>query len=200
MKHDLFEGLGDRRHDISGSNSRILNVLHGYCNRVFSVKGLSARQHLVEHNANGIDIRTLVGVFAPRLLGRNVMYGADGLIGDGLAVNTREPCNTEIHDLYCTVREKQDVLGLDVAVNNALVVSVLQCFKYLHHKLESILPPQNPLLFKQLLQRDTVNVLHNDELYLIGEAHIVDLYDIGMGEDSNSLAFVAEASYKLIVL
>ena len=136
-------------------------------NGVIAVKGLSSREHLIHHSAYGIDIALCVGNASACLLGADIVNASDGLIGSSLALLTGELGNAEIHDLYSAVCEHHYVLRLDVAVNNALVVSVLQSTEDLYNEVDRILPCEDLFLFDVLLQRNTVDILHNDILYLL---------------------------------
>ena len=175
-------------------------MLYNYRKGAVAVEGLPACQHLIEHNAYGIDIRPLVGHLSPCLLRRDIADRADGPVGHRLAVDPGEAGDAEIHDLYRAVGEQHDVLGLDVPVYDAFIVGVLQSSDYLGDEVERVLPFEDALLLDELLERDPVDILHNDELNLLGKAHIVDLNDVRVGENSDSLALVPESSQEFIII
>ena len=95
--------------------------------RIAGEGGLSG-QKLVEEAAGRIEIRAGVDHFAASLLGRQVLCGShNGVrlghrgrgVGDGSS-------DAEIHDLDLAVRREHHVAGLDVPVNDAFVVRVLE--------------------------------------------------------------------------
>ena len=128
------------------------------------------------------------------------MNASDGLIGSSLSFLTRELGYSEVHDLYSAVSEHHNVLRLDIAVNDTLVMSVLKSAEYLYNKVYSILPCEDLLLLDVLLQRNTVDIFHNDILYLLREAHVVYLYDIRMREHCYRLGLISETAEELFVL
>ena len=94
-----------------------------------------AAQHLVQHAPEAEDVRAVVDGLAAHLLGGHVAHGADHRPGVGLAPQrgrfgvarrrgrraalARE---AEVEDLEATVARDDQVLGLEVAVDDALLV------------------------------------------------------------------------------
>ena len=169
-------------------------------NRIIAVESLSTREHLIHHCADRVDIASCVGNVSACLLGTDIVNASDSLIGSSLALLASELGNTEVHDLDSSVCEHHNVLRLDIAVNNALVMSVLKCAEDLDHEMDRILPCKNVLLLDILLEGDTVNVFHNDILYLLRESHIVNFNDIRVRENCYSLRFIAESAQELLIL
>ena len=85
-------------------------------------------------------------------------------------------------------------------MNDTLVVSVLERSEYLCNKVKCVLPFENALLLDKLLQSDTVNVFHNDILYLIRESDVKYLNDIWVRKNSDRFALISESSEELLVL
>ena len=72
----------------------------------------------------------------------DVMNRADGLVADGLALCAGEACDAEVHHLDGAICQQHNVLRLDVAVNDALGVGVLQSTQNLGGKVHGLLPGQ----------------------------------------------------------
>ena len=111
--------LQDRRHRVGG--------------RV-AVEGALAREHLVEDRAEGEDVGARVGGLAAHLLGRHVAERAHDDAGlrargrgrevGGLAtlLGVRQLGEAEVEDLHPAVVGDEDVLGLEVPVDDPLLV------------------------------------------------------------------------------
>ena len=111
--------LQDRRHRVGG--------------RV-AVERAPAREHLVEDRAEGEDVAARVGGLAAHLLGRHVAERAEDDAGlraggggrevRGLAalLGVRELREAEVEDLHAAVVRDEDVLGLQVPVDDPLLV------------------------------------------------------------------------------
>ena len=93
------------------------------------IEGLPTGQHLEQHQAERVDVRTCVDRAAGDLLRRHVARGSDAASFDrepGRCI-VGHPRDAEIEHLDVQPRQitpHADVLGLDVAMNNALVVCV----------------------------------------------------------------------------
>ena len=109
-----------------------------------------------------------------------------------------ESCNAEIGDLDSTVFEKHYVLRLDVAVNDALVMSVLKRAENLRCKMHGLLPRYNALLLNILLERDTLDILHNYILELVAVADIINLDYVRMRKHSYRLGLILESAAELL--
>ena len=91
-----------------------------------AVVRLFAREHLVEHHANRVNIAALVRDITARLLGADIVHRAYGFLGHRFVVLAVKPGNAEIHHLYRAVTQQHNVRALNIAMNNTSVVSVLQ--------------------------------------------------------------------------
>jgi len=113
-----------------------------------------AREHLVEHNAERIDVHSVVhlarrfGLLRRHVLRRahyawtgerNVASLASGSAlarGRGNRIRCRHAdqlCQTEVCYLHLPGTIEQDVLRLDITVDNAPVMRILEGFAYLRH-------------------------------------------------------------------
>ena len=99
-----------------------------------------AGQELVQHDAQRIDVCTMVHRHRPLdLFWRHVAQRAEDLVrrreGDLDRCPAQELCQPEVGDLHAAAAVEQDVLRLDVAVHDSLVMGVLQGVAYLPHDL-----------------------------------------------------------------
>mgnify|MGYP003160387562 CR=1 FL=1 len=78
---------------------------------------------------------------------------------------------------------------------------MLQSAEHLGGKVYSFFPGQGAAaLLKVLLQRDAVHIFHDNILQTVRHGYIVNLYDVGMIQDGNSLGLVFEAADQLLVI
>ncbi len=114
-----------------------------------ATKGALARSHLVEHAAEGEDVRPGVGLFTLDLLGRHVTGGAHdgaglgqgGSLGlwSGLLVQARQ---TEVEDLDPAVGGDEEIFRFQVPVNDAASVCSRESVGHRGADLSDLLPPQ----------------------------------------------------------
>ena len=79
------------------------------------------------------------------------MHRANGLVGHGLGLALEEAGNAEVGHLDGAVLQEHDVLGLDVPVDDALLVGTLQGHEDLGGEVDSLLPADGALLLDILL-------------------------------------------------
>ena len=133
MTNDLLEWYGDLRL-LQTNLGRILP--QDGSDRVdfgFAAKRSSTGQHLVKNCPYAEDVATMIHRLAPQLLGRHISDGADygatlgysgelfdgsaGFLGRGLQLG-----HAEVENFDPAVSSHKQVLGLEVAMNDATIV------------------------------------------------------------------------------
>ena len=167
--------------------------------------------HLVEHDAQREDVGPAVDGFAAHLLGRHVDHRAGGgasrghlsRVGLDLAVGQRlgreELRDSEVEDLGVTAARDDDVRGLDVAVDDLLVVRGLERVGELDGEVERIVQGKGALPNPRL-EGLALDVLHGDERLAVALADLVDLADVGVIERSGGARFAKEPLASVVVL
>ena len=191
LERDWRGGLGENR------------ALGVGCRR--SSEGKLAAQHLVEDNAQGEDVRAMVHLNAPRLLGGHVGDGAHDLAGIGFSskccfyVTVTAPerlhqlGEAEVDDLGVAVLSHHDVGGFEVSMNDALGVGSGETLGDFGGEIERTGKRQS------ILREDVTELLSLDELHRYeGDAvDFIDLEndcDVGMVKSCGRLRFLHETA------
>lgn len=127
------------------------------------------------------------------------MHRTQGLLGQGAAL-VHHLGNAEVHHLHRAVFQHHHIVGLDVPVDNAPAVGVLQARGDLTGEVERLLPVESTLHFHILLQRDAVDELHDNVIGIVGGGDVKHLDNVGMAEHGNSLSLRLEAAEELLIL
>ncbi len=190
-QNDVFQPLGDLPVFVD------IGQFFGYLFKRDRDRCLAAERHpsgeqFEEDDAEGINVRALVRIPALCLFRRNILHGAHDL------VRFSHPCfaeclgNAEIGDPHPFLLIQQDVLGLDVPVDDAPVMGMLNASQYLDGKTHRFLYGNRMVLINILLQSRTVHHFGDEQLILIRLVHIEDIDDVRMGELDRALNFPLE--------
>ena len=180
-------------------HGRGVDVLDGDRHRRVAVKRRTPRQHFIHHNAQRVQIGACIDVCALRLLRRDIMHRPQRLTRERI-LRGRDLRDAEIGDLHAAVLEDHDVVGLNVAVDDAAAVRVLQRLGDLRGKMQRLAPTQLPLLLHILLERDALDELHDDVVDVVRVRHIVNAHDIRVRQHRHRLRLRVEAAAELLVL
>ena len=155
-----------------------------------------AREHLIEHDAEGIQVTARVGIEALGLLGRDIVHGADGLTA-ALFMDILERGDAEVSDLDHVIVRDHDVLRLDVPVDDAVGVRVLQRLADLRGVVQRLRGAEYTVLCHALLERLALDELHDNILRLAAVADIVDRDDIRLREHGDRVRLRLKAVFQL---
>ena len=141
-------------------------------------EGRLARQHLVEHDGQCVEVDPTVERLAARLLRAHVDGGADdraglrdrrvrrpGALRPGVL---QRPRYAEVRDQRVTGGE-ENVLRLDVAVDHAVAVGVVQPVRHLARDAQGFVQRQRALAAKSLAQRLALDVGHGVPQPAVGQ-------------------------------
>ena len=181
-----------------------------------------AGEHLVKHHAQRVNIRAMIHLARRlNLLRRHVLRRAHdtacvGQFGGRAVLLRRLPAladrqvsptiipnnnlrQTKIRHLHAATAVQQNILRLDVAVDDALVVRELQRVADLRHDGQR-LAGGNAFLRQQLAERDAVHKFHEQIVKSAGLAVVVNGDDVGMVQRGQRAGFFLEPAGELRVV
>ena len=198
---DAFERLRDRRVDRPERRRTVLHAAHQLGHRIVPGRDpLTADQRVVHQQPERVDVGAVIDRLPLRLFRRHVFerpdHGAERGrgAGAGAADRSRDP---EIHDQRAIVGRDHDVLGLQIAVDDADLVGRLQPGRDLFRDRQRLghgqlsLPPQ-PV--GEVLPFDK---RHREVLDAVELAEIVDPDDVFVGDLAGQDELALEAALDL---
>ena len=141
-------------------------------------------EHFVKDNAQGINVRAVIHELRLlELFRRHVVRCSHHFTRLRQPLRCRvcsdEPGQAEVGDFYPPRFVHQDVLGLDVAMDDALVMRILKRFADLRHDGQRLARLQLAVR-QQVPQRHAIDELHQEVVKTIGLAEIVNGHDVRM--------------------
>ena len=153
---------------------------------------MPACKHLIEDDAEGPDVGPVVDRLAAGLFRGHVRHGSDDPRGQGSRRKIRRPGQAEIHNLGTPGGSEHDIVGLDIAVNDPLLVGGLKSPGQLDGQVQSLGQVEGAGA-KKLPQVRAVDKLHGDEEPSVGFADLMDGGDMRMVQGGRGLRFPLEA-------
>ncbi len=170
----------------------IVRVLVGDLHRLIAPERLLADEHLVHHDADGVDVAPGVRDPARDEFGGEVRDRAEQRLPAG-GRRARGPGEAEVADLDPAVVGEQYVLGLQVAVDDAGLVGRDQTGEHRLHDVDRLLGSEAPVLAQQVAKGDALQVLHDE----VGEARVLSLVEdvdhVGVREPGGAPRLLDEA-------
>ena len=171
-----------------------------------ALEGPAAREHLVKHRAQREDVRALVGGQLLHLLGRHVADGSEAMarVGAGRYGGARAPFRThqlgepEVEDLDPTVAADEEVLRLDVAMDDALLVRGGQTACDLHGVVQRLARRQSGAAQDRAKRRPLQQLRDQVGGPVLG-ADVVDGEHVGVIQGAGGAGFLREAAQALFV-
>ena len=171
----------------------LAHVLHRDAHLALGLERHLAREHLVEADPERVDVGLLRHLLAQRLLGRDVVGGAEHAASGGEAAVVERPGDSEVGDLRAPLEVHEHVLGLHVAVHEPLRVRRrqrardLHCVRHRLHHRQAGAPPEPGL------EGLALHVLEDDVGVAVVVSRVDDGDDVGVGEARHRPRLAAEA-------
>src|SRR6185295_18669470 len=163
--------------------------------------GQLAGQHLVEHDAQRVDVDAMVDILRRlQLLGRHVVGRPDGEVGLGqLRGFGIDPLGQpEVGELDAAGRVDEHVLGFDVAVDDPFLVGELQRLADVEGDLDRAVG-HDPLLAQDVAEADALDELHHEEHEVPFNAVVEEVDDVRVVQAGERSGLPVEAEPEFLL-
>src|SRR5437016_706847 len=194
VQDDLLQGRRDLRPELAQRHRVLLQLRLHDLRRAVARLGQLSGQHLVEDDPQAVEVGALVAVAGPDLLRGHVLGRAHARRQPrpGEVAERGVEGDPEVHQLHAAVGGQHDVLGLEIAVYDALAVEVDQRVGDLDPQLDRVRDRQAALAAQPLAQELTLDVLHGEvEAALLAWAEQLDDGRVGEALADRLLALEA---------
>ena len=173
-------------------------------------EGVGAREHLVQHGAEGEEVGPVVQRLPLELLGRHVRVLAADHPGAALADALGVAGHAEVRELHVALDRHQDVRRRDVPVHDLQAPPPLVCSRVgvlqrgggaggdVEDRVDRQLTAQLAAGDQELLEVRPVHVLHRDEVLAVVHAEVEDLHDVAVVERDRDPGLVREELRELL--
>jgi hypothetical protein len=195
--HDRLELGRHARLDRAGRRGLVADLLHRDGHGPVAVEGHPPGEHLVEDDADRVAVAGRGHLVAARLLGRQVLGGADDRPGLGHVGLGARPGDAEVGHLQVAVLGDEHVLGLHVAVHHVAPVGGAERGEDLLGEVDRLQRGERGAAPDHLLEVRPRQVLHDDVVAAVRLAAVVDRDDVGVVEAGRRRGLAAEALHEL---
>ena len=195
---DAGERLGDRRLERARVGRRGRDVLHGHGHVGLAAEGDAPGEHLVEHDAEAVEVRALVRRPPLRLLGGEVRRRAHHRAG-ARQRRVAHARDAEVGDDDPPALVEHDVVRGDVAVDDVARVRGAERREHGEGDGHGLVRRERAVAAQPLLERLAAHVLHGDVGGAVRGAAVVHADDAGMVEAGRGPGLDAEALEELVV-
>ena len=144
-----------------------------------SLQGVVTRDEVEQHHAQRVDVALRRGAGSLEKLGRHVDRGPSDMGPIRRFGQLQRPARAEVHQDNSAALLAHDVLGLDVAVDEALAVDGRHGKAELDSDVRGLLRTVRPLVRDHVVKRRSVDVLHRNADATVVLVRVVDGRDVG---------------------
>ena len=191
-RDDVLELLGDVLAQRMDRRRRRVDDLVQQLLQVAGAERARARQQLVHHGAERIEVRAVGELEALHLLGRHVGRAARDAF-DARDVRVRHQRDAEVDDAHVAVVREHDVRRLDVAMDHAARMRVVQRLGAFVDDLDDVVDAQQ--VVRAAIGRERARAMHvlgDDVAVAVLFARVVDGKDVRMLQHPDEMRFGEE--------
>ena len=157
-------------------------MLVGHRHRVVAVERWPAGEHLVGHDAGGVDIGAGVGRAGGDLFGRQVGHGAQDDVAGGHGLRADRPDQAEVGDLHRALAEISTFSGLTSRCTSPAACAAPSAASSGSRIAIVTGTDSEPAFPEQVTQRAAVDQFHHQEHQVAVPALVVDRDDAGVAQ------------------
>ena len=190
-QHKRVQTRAEAGNDVRRRRNRVVDVTVGDLDRHIVGIGLSAGEHLVEHDADRVQIGTCIGAGSGDELGSDIADGAD----EGLRRRRRGhgTGQTEVGELDLTVGAQQHIVGLEITVDDPCRMHGLERGEDRVEDDDRLSGSEGAAVLELTAQRHRGQVLHDEVDDVAVTRLIVDGHEVRVGEATGVDRLPAEA-------
>ena len=194
----LLEALEDEVTQVLGDvvrqrRGRLVDVAQSRRDRRAAVERAPAREHLVPHDAEGVEVARARGRVTEGLLRADVVRGAQHLAVLRVTAGVEGAGDAEVGELHEAVVAHHDVGRLDVAVHDPGLVRDAERERGLPHDRAHLARRERAALVEDRRERLAGDELHDEEGETLVLAVVEDRGDVGVHQGGRVDGLVAEA-------
>ena len=189
--NDFIKRFGQVGHHLDRGQRSLLKLGHHDVEIALALERPRTGDQFVKRHPHRVQVRTAIQFVALHLLSRHVEERTHGgarlgqlLVGLGFG-------DAKVHELDDVVRGQHHVGGFDIAVNDAVLMSVTERRKDLRDIAEGIPEGDRPR-FRPFLQGGAFDVLHDHEELIFLAKRGAEAGDVGMIQTCQHLDFANE--------
>src|SRR5665213_1852294 len=194
LHDDRLEVRRNRFVEIRRRRYGAVHVLTRHLDRRVTNERRATGEHLVEDDAERVDIAATVDRSTLGLFGREVRRGSHDRTFFGQLVFDRHRLgDAEVGDLYLAIARDQNVARLDVAVNDTVAMRVTEGRRDLRYQSRRMRRRERSPAAQHVGERRAVHQFHDNEVRAVVFAPVKDRHDVRMREVRRRLGFATEA-------
>ncbi len=166
-----------------------------------SLKGTLTDKQFIQDDTQRINVGAVIDLaFTDRLFRRHIIGRADHqVLAERARAGNRQPRQPEIGQVGRRLLVQHDVRRLDVTVEHAASVRVIERFAYRRQDGEDVIDWQFAIV-QEVLERATLDQFHDDVRFAVLLGKIENRHDVRMFQRSDDLGFALEAGDEIGIL
>ena len=200
MRDEIGDLLVDARAGRGQGRHVLMHVLEHHGDGIVRRERHVAGEHLPSHDSHGIQVSLHGRLVVLDHFRRQIRGGAEQHAGGRQCRLRRGLRQAEIGDLHVPAVVDQDVLGLDVAVDDAHAVRRCQSVQRLGDDAQHLAHAERALQVHVVTQVHSMHVFHDQIVQPIEFASVIHLHDMWVRDRRGGLGLAVEPFHELLAV